>query len=126
MIRVVSTFCVGLMGFTILTLYHVSEQTRIARQDLAHAERQIQTEQTQISVLEAQWQKAANPEVVQKMAESSLGMQNTSTVQLASVTELPRRSADEPLNGDQVRSASAQMPGNASQSVLKISARSGM
>lgn len=122
MIRVVSTFCVGLMGFTILTLYHVSEQTRIARQDLTHAEKLIQVEQTQISVLEAQWQKAASPETVQKLAEGSLGMQNTTTIQLASVTQLPRRN-DAPLNGEQVHTANAEM---GAAPVLKASVRSGM
>jgi cell division protein FtsL len=122
MIRVVSTFCVGLMGFTILSLYHVSEQTRIARQDLAHAEKQIEVEQTQISVLEAQWQKAASPETIQKLAEGSLGMQNATTVQLASVTQLPRR-ADAPLNGEQVQTANAQM---SAARVLKAAVRSGM
>jgi cell division protein FtsL len=124
MIRVVSTFCVGLMGFTILTLYHVSEQTRIARQDLAHAQTQIQSEQSQISVLEAQWQKVASPEAVQKLAEATLGMQNATTVQLASVSQLPRR-GDEPLNGEPVRAANAQMPAPSAH-VLKVSARSGM
>lgn len=122
MIRVVSTFCVGLMGFTILTLYHVSEQTRIARQDLAHAEKQIDVEQTQISVLEAQWQKAASPDTVQKLAESALGMQNATTVQLASVALLPRR-ADASLNGEQVQTANAQMT---AAPVLKAAVRSGM
>lgn len=122
MIRVVSTFCVGLMGFTILTLYHVSEETRIARQDLTQAEKQIDVEQTQISVLEAQWQKAASPETVQKLAESSLGMQNATTVQLASVTLLPRRN-DATLNGEQVQTANAQM---SAARVLKAAVRSGM
>lgn len=121
MIRVVSTFCVGLMGLSILTLYHISEQTRVARHDLARAEEQIKSERTQISVLEAEWQKAASPEVIQKMAEGSLGMQNATTVQLASVTQLPRR-ADAPLNDEQVQSASAQ----AAAPVVKLVARGGM
>jgi cell division protein FtsL len=122
MIRIVNTFCVGLMGFVILTLYHVSEQTRIARQDLARAEEQIKVEKTQISVLEAQWQKVASPETIQKLAENALGMQNSTTVQLASVTQLPRRNFDA-LNGEPVRSASAQA---VPVPVVKISARSGM
>jgi hypothetical protein len=108
----------------ILTLYHVSEQTRIARQELTRAEEQIHVEKSQISVLEAQWQKVASPETIQKLAENSLGMQNGTTVQLASVTLLPRRNYDA-LNGEQVRSASA--PGVVVPvPVLKISARSGM
>ncbi len=124
MIRVVSTFCVGLMGFTILTLYHVSEQTRIARQDLVQAQNQIQTEQSQISVLEARWQRVASPEVVQRLAEAKLGMENATTIQLASVSMLPRR-GDDALGGVQVRSASAHMPA-APARVFKASVRSGM
>lgn len=122
MIRVVSTFCVGLMGFSILTLYHISEQTRIARHDLARAEEQIKSEHTQISVLEAEWQQAASPAAIQKMAEASLGMQNATTVQLASVTQLPRR-GDAPLNNEQPITASVQ---GQVGTVVKISARGGM
>lgn len=124
MIRIVSTFCVGLLGFTIITAYHVSEQTRIAAQELKQSEKQIRTEETEISVLEAQWQKVANPETIQKLAESSLGMQNATTVQLASVTQLPRRS--DALNGEEMQQASAQAPASTPSPVLKISARSGM
>jgi len=126
MIRVVSTFCVGLMGLSILSLYHVSEQTRIARQDLVKTEKKVSDERVQISVLEAQWQKVAAPETIQKLAESSLGMNDTSTVQLSSLTLLPRR-GDEPLNGDQVRSASAQLPAAPVPAiVVKAAVRSGM
>ena len=124
MIRVVSTFCVGLMGFTILSLYHISEQTRIARQDLANTDRQIAAERVQISVLETQWQRVAGPETIQKLAETSLGMNDTTTVQLSSLTELPRR-GDEPLNGEQVRAASAQSQ-TAPAPVVKVAVRSGM
>ncbi len=126
MIRVVSTFCVGLMGFSILSLYHISEQTRVARQDLANAEKMIATERVQISVLEAQWQRVAGPDAIQKLAQSELGMSDTTTAQLASLTDLPRR-GDEPLNGEQVRAASAQDAGaNAPAPVVTAAVRSGM
>lgn len=124
MIRIVSTFCVGLLGFTIISAYHVSEQTRVARQELRQTEKQIKEERSQISVLEAQWQRVANPETIQKLAENSLGMQNSTTVQLASVTQLPHRS--EALNGEEMQQASAQAPAAAADPVVKISARSGM
>lgn len=124
MVRIVSTLCVGLLGFTIISAYHVSEQTRIAQQELKLSDKQIRSEETEIRVLEAQWQKVANPETVQKLAESSLGMQNTTTVQLASVTMLPRRS--DALNGEEMQQANAQAPAVVANPVLKISARSGM
>ena len=125
MIRVVSTFCVGLMGFSILSLYHISEQTRVARQDLANTEKSIAAERVQISVLETQWQKVAGPDTIQKLAESSLGMNDTATVQLSSLTQLPRR-GDEPLNGEQVNTASAQVPTPPAPVVVRAAVRSGM
>jgi hypothetical protein len=124
MIRVVSTFCVGLMGFTILSLYHISEQSRITSQDLANTNRQIAAERVQISVLEAQWQREAGPDTIQRLAESSLGMNDTTTVQLSSLSELPRR-GDEPLNGEQLHAASAQLPASPAP-VVKAAVRSGM
>jgi len=125
MIRVVSTFCVGLMGLSILSLYHISEQTRVTRQDLANTEKSVAAERVQISILEAQWQKVAGPDTIQKLAESSLGMNDTATVQLSSLTQLPRR-GDEPLNGEQVNTASAQVPVPPVPGVVKAAVRSGM
>jgi hypothetical protein len=125
MIRIVSTLCVGLLGFTVISAYHVSEEARIAKQELRRTETQIAMETSEISVLEAQWQKQASPETIQKLAEASLGMRNTTTVQLASVSQLPRRS--DALNGEEMQQASLQSPVTPmSVPVLKISARSGM
>jgi cell division protein FtsL len=124
MIRVVSTFCIGLLAFTCTANYRVSEQTRVARQELTRTEKQIKAETQNISVLEAQWQKVANPDAIQKLAENSLGMQNAPSVQLASVHDLPRRGADT-LNGEEMHSASAE--GEAAPTpVVKAAMRSGM
>ncbi len=123
MIRVVSTFCVGLMGFACIANYHVSEQTRIARQELSRTEKQIQAETKDIRVLELEWQRVANPAVVQKLAEAQLGMQNAPSVQLASVRDLPRRS--DALNNEEVRSASAEAE-TQPMPVVKAAMRSGM
>ena len=128
MIRIVSTLCVGLLGFTVLSAYHVSEQARVAKQELRQTEKRIATETSEVSVLEVQWQKQASPETIQKLAEVSLGMRNTTTVQLASVEQLPRRS--DALNGEEMQQASLQtLPSSGlatSVPMLKISARSGM
>jgi cell division protein FtsL len=124
MIRVVSTFCIGLLAFTCTANYRVSEQTRVARQELTRTEKQIKAETQNISVLEAQWQKVANPDAIQKLAENSLGMQNAPSVQLASVHDLPRRGGDS-LNGEEMHSASAE--GEAAPTpVVKAAMRSGM
>jgi cell division protein FtsL len=123
MIRVVSTFCVGLMGFACIANYHVSEQTRVARQELTRTEKQIQAETKDIRVLELEWQRVANPAAIQKLAEAQLGMQNAPSVQLASVHDLPRRS--DALNNEEVRSASAEAEIQPVP-VVKASMRSGM
>ncbi|GAA0566246.1 cell division protein FtsL [Rhizomicrobium electricum] len=123
MIRVVSTFCVGLMGFACIANYHVSEQTRIARQELTRTDKQIQAEKKDIRVLELEWQRVANPAVIQKLAEAQLGMQNAPSVQLASVRDLPRRS--DALNNEEVRSASAEAE-TQPMPVVKAAMRSGM
>ncbi len=123
MIRVVSTFCVGLMGFACIANYHVSEQTRIARQELMRTEKQITAETRDISVLELEWQKVANPATIQKLAEAQLGMQNGPSVQLASVRDLPRLS--DALNNEEVRSASAEAEA-VPVPVFKAAMRSGM
>lgn len=118
MIRVVSIFCVGLLGFTCIANYRVSEQTRIARQDLAKVEKDIRAETQNISVLELTWQKVASPETIQKLAEAQLGMQNAPSVQLASAQDLPRRG-----EGSDVRSASADAD---AARLIKAAVRSGM
>lgn len=124
MIRVVNFFCVALMGLSILGLYHVSEQTRMANLHLNATEKQISVEKTRISELQAQWEQAANPSRIQNLAENTLGMSDTATVQLSSLTLLPRR-GDEPL-APGARDASAQMPAAPASPVIKIVAHSGM
>jgi hypothetical protein len=122
MIRVVGFFCVALMGFTTLTLYHISEQARVARQDLRVTEKRIAAEEVDISVLQAQWQRVAGPETIQRLAESSLGMNDTATVQLSSLTDLPRRN-----DGAFAAVRAADVPAPAEQTpILKISVRNGM
>jgi len=115
MVRILNFFCVALMGFTILALYHVSEKARIAHVQLSQITTQIAKEHSAIGVLETEWQQVASPERVQKLAQSRLGMADSASVQLSSFEQLPRRGADPaPLNNLPVRNASAQVPAAAS------------
>jgi cell division protein FtsL len=122
MIRVISIVCVGLLGFTCIANYRVSEQTRVARQELAQVDKQIRAENQNISVLELAWQKTANPETIQKMAEVQLGMANAPSVQLASVHELPRRGDGAP-GSEELHAASADAD---MAKLVKTAMRSGM
>jgi cell division protein FtsL len=123
MIRVLNFFCVAAMGLTILALYHVSEQTRVAHAQLDRVEHRIADERTEMSVLQTEWVQVASPERIQRLAVSSLGMSDAATVQLSSLELLPRR-GDTALG--EVRDASAQAPAAAPAELIKIAARTGM
>jgi hypothetical protein len=111
MVRILNFFCVGLMGFTILALYHVSEKTRVAHMELNKANAGIASERGAIGVLETEWQHVASPERIQQLASSRLGMAESASVQLSSFDQLPRRGAEPaPLNNTPVHNASAQVP----------------
>jgi cell division protein FtsL len=111
MVRILNFFCVALMGFSILALYHVSEKTRVAHMELSQVKSQIAQEQAHIGVLETEWQHVASPERIQALAQEKLGMADTASVQLSSFDQLPRRGADPaPLNNSPVHNASAQIP----------------
>jgi cell division protein FtsL len=123
MIRVLNFFCVAAMGLTILALYHVSEQTRVAHVQLGQVEHRIAAERTKMSVLQTEWVQVASPERIQRLAESSLGMSDAATVQLSSLELLAHR-GDAPLGG--IRDASAQAPAAAPAELIKIAAHTGM
>jgi cell division protein FtsL len=111
MVRILNFFCVALMGFSILALYHVSEKTRVAHMQLNQVKSQIAEERGAIGVLETEWQHVASPERIQQLAQARLGMADTASVQLSSFEQLPRRGADPaPLNNAPVHDASAQIP----------------
>jgi cell division protein FtsL len=118
MIRVLNFFCVALMGLSILALYHVSEQTRLAHVALNSTNVQIAKERTNISVMEVDWEHLASPERIATLAQSKLGLDNTPTVQLSSLELLPRRGEDDaPLTPSPVRRASDVVPAQPAASV---------
>lgn len=110
MVRILNFFCVALMAFTILALYHVSEKTRVAHMELNQVKSQIARERGTIGVLETEWQHVASPDRIQQLASARLGMADTASVQLSSFDQIPRRGADAPLNNSPVHNASAQVP----------------
>ena len=110
MVRIMNFFCVALMGFTILALYHVSEKTRVVHMELNGTAREISQQRAAINVLETEWQHVTTPERIQQLAQARLGMNDNTSVQLSSFDQLPRRGADAPLNNDPVRAANAIVP----------------
>jgi cell division protein FtsL len=111
MIRILNFAFVALAGFSCLALYHVSERTRVARVELAHVSHQIAQERSLNSVLEAEWAKVAEPSRIQQLAQTRLGFDDSTSVQLASLEMLPRRGEDRaPLSTSPVRKANAVVP----------------
>ncbi len=111
MIRVVNFFCVASMGLSILALYHVSEKTRVARVDSPSCATRSPGRTPTTSVLQAEWERVASLDRIQRLAQTRLGMGDTSSLQLSSLELLPRRGEDAgPLGGSPVKQASAQVP----------------
>ena len=110
MVRILNFFCVALMAFTILALYHVSEKTRVAHMELNQVKSQIARERGTIGVLETESQHVASPDRIQQLAQARLGMADSASVQLSSFDQIPRRGVEAPLNNSPVHNASAQLP----------------
>ena len=110
MIRVLNFFCVAITGLVCLALYHVSEQTRSAGQQLASVNRQIVAERSAAVVLQAEWSKVASPERIQQLAQTQLGLDDTPVVELSSLDLLPRTGEAAPLADQPVRNANAVAP----------------
>jgi cell division protein FtsL len=111
--RVLNFFFVGLAALSCLALYRVSEHTRVANMELSSVNRQIAQEKSTMSVMQAEWQRVANPGRIQKLAQEYLGMNDTPVMELSSFQMLPRR-GENPLDSNPVQNASITMPsGNA-------------
>ena len=109
MVRMLNLACALLITLTVLTLYNVSERTRVTRLELNRAEQQIAKQRRAIAVLETEWQSVAAPSRVQHFAGLQ-GMNDAASVQLSAFDQLPQRGENAPLNGSDVRNASAEAP----------------
>ena len=106
MIRVLNFASFALAALCCLALYHLSEETRIARVKLQAVERQIMGDRDAMKVLQADWERVAEPARIHALAESQLGLADTASVSVASLDLLPRRGDAPPLLGSPVQTAS--------------------
>jgi cell division protein FtsL len=90
-VRVLNFFFVGLAALSCLALYRVSENTRIAGVHLSAVNHQIAQEKVTMNVLQAEWQRVAEPARIQRLAQSRLGMSDNPTIEMSSFEALPRR-----------------------------------
>ena len=95
MIRVLNFFCVALMGLSILALYHVSEQTRVAHMRAAPGQPPDRPGTRRPS---ACWRPngsmSPRPPASSSWPQRQLGMTDSASVQLSSFDQLPRRGDD--------------------------------
>src|ERR1700744_103543 len=110
--RVLNFFFVGLAALSCLALYRVSENTRVANMELRAVNHQIVQERSSMNVLQAEWQRVANPGRIQKLAQAYLNMNDTPVMELSSFETLPRR-GENPMDTNQVQNASVTMPATA-------------
>jgi cell division protein FtsL len=112
-VRVLNFFFVGLAALSCLALYRVSENTRIASVELSQVNRQIAQEKATMNVLQAEWQRVADPARIQRLAQARLGMSDNPTIEMSSFQMLPRRG--EALDNNPVQNASitSSAPGGA-------------
>jgi cell division protein FtsL len=103
-VRVLNFFFVGFAALSCLALYRVSENTRIASVQLSQVNRQIAQEKVTMNVLQAEWQRVADPARIQRLAQARLGMSDNPTIEMSSFQMLPRRG--EALDNNPVQNAS--------------------
>jgi hypothetical protein len=112
MVRVLNFFCFALAALCCLTLYHVSEETRVARDRYAKVESDIVKEREALKVLQADWERVADSGKIQVLAQTRLGLSDTPTVALASLELLPRHGQLSPLAQGPVQTAAMVAPVN--------------
>ena len=110
MLRILNFFCFAFTALACLALYHVSEQTRMANNDLIQVNRDIAKQESAMSVLQAEWARVADPARIQQLAQAELGLSDTPTVELSSLELLPRRGNAAPLGDARMRDASVTVP----------------
>jgi cell division protein FtsL len=108
MIRLLNFSCFAITALACLALYHVSEQTRVARLDLHSVQAQIADQQEAMKVLQADWERVADPARIQQLASEKLGVNDTPTMELTSLDLLPRRGEQKDM-----QQASAEAPAHA-------------
>jgi hypothetical protein len=91
MVRVLNFCCFALASLCCLALYHVSEETRVAHVRLISVEKQIVDDRSAMKVLQADWERVSDPQHIQALAQSRLGLSDSAAASLASLDLLPRR-----------------------------------
>ena len=123
MVRVLNFFFVGLAALSCLALYRVSENTRVANVELMRVKHEIAQENVTMNVLQAEWQRVADPARIQRLAQTRLGMSDNPTIEMSSFEMLPRRG--ESIDNNPVQNASMTSSSAPSGASVHLIAASG-
>jgi hypothetical protein len=126
MMRTLNFAFVLITGMTCLGLYRIAEEARVAQADLVSTDRAIAHEHQTITVLGAEWARVTQPARIAALAERHLDLADVPSIELSSLTSLPRKNA--PLADTPLREARATVPAQAGHAEpLKVIAfRTGM
>ncbi|HEX4159438.1 MAG TPA: hypothetical protein VHY79_13265 [Rhizomicrobium sp.] len=120
MVRILNFACFVIAALCCLALYHVSEETRVARIQLGAVEKRIIDDDAALKVLQADWERETEPSHIQALAQTRLGLSDTPTVALASFDSLPRRGEAAAAGGAPVAAASVVASNQAVDSHLHL------
>jgi cell division protein FtsL len=109
MMRTLNFALVIIAGIVCVATYRVAEDARVARAQLAKAERDITREHQALSVLGAEWAQLTRPQRIHALAERHLQLHDMPAIELASFSMLPRR-GEAPLTDAPLRDASIVVP----------------
>jgi hypothetical protein len=125
MLRTLNFAFILVTGLVCLGLYRIAEEARVTQADLAATDRAIAKEHEAMVVLGAEWARATQPARIAALAEHNLQLADTPSVELSSLTALPRKNA--PLADVPVREAKAELPAPINSAAVKVVAfRTGM
>jgi hypothetical protein len=102
-----------LTGIACLGLYRIAEEVRIARADLAATQHAIAKEHETIVVLGAEWARLTQPARIAALAERRLALADMPSIELSSLSSLPRKNAPLVSHDTPMREAKAEMPASA-------------
>lgn len=109
MIRTLNFIFIAMTGLVCLGIYNLAEEARVAKAELRATETAIHRENEALTVLGAEWARLTQPARIHALAKRHLDLIERPTLQLSSLTQLPRKNLMASPDGE-IRTAKAVVP----------------
>jgi hypothetical protein len=109
MIRTLNFIFIAMTGLVCLGIYNLAEEARVAKAELRATETAIHRENETLTVLGAEWARLTQPARIHALAKRHLDLIERPTLQLSSLTQLPRKNPMASPDGE-IRAAKAVAP----------------